>query len=66
MDIRKDGQQHVFLRINPIGQACARIDGYQTTPRRRHAIRLKGGIEVKREGSSASAIRGAPQYRADR
>jgi hypothetical protein len=25
MDIRKDGQQHVFLRINPIGQACAEL-----------------------------------------
>src|SRR6267142_6826025 len=38
--------------------------GYQTTRRRRHAIRLKGEIEVKQEGSSAFAIRGAPQYRA--
>jgi hypothetical protein len=27
MDIRKEGQQHVFLRINPIGRACAGIDG---------------------------------------
>jgi len=42
-----------FPPHQPYRPGLRRIDGYQTTRRRRHAIRLKGGIEVKREGSSA-------------
>jgi hypothetical protein len=31
VDIRKNSQQHDFLRADPIPQAGTRFDGYQTT-----------------------------------
>jgi hypothetical protein len=38
MDIRKNCQQHDFLRGDPIPQAGFQFDGYQTTGGDRRAI----------------------------
>jgi hypothetical protein len=59
VDIRKDGEPHTLLRSNPIGQACAGFDGYQTTGRPRRAISLEAGNGARRRSSRPSAIGGS-------